>query len=219
MTRTRTRSSRCSTGPADRIGRPAGVAAWPAPGYSGHRVRGKCVMDVRVKICGLTRAEDVTAAARSGAAYGGFVFFEKSPRNLAPAAARELALLAPGRAGQGRALVVDRRMLCSTRSARGAAGHAAAARRESPERVAVGPRALRAAGDEGGGSRPRRTCADHRFEALADQILVDAKPPRGRSCRAATGLPLTGGWLRAGAGRPWMLAGGLTPKPWARPWR
>ena len=38
---------------------------------------------VRVKICGLTREEDVLAAAAAGASYLGFVFFAKSPRNVA----------------------------------------------------------------------------------------------------------------------------------------
>ena len=52
-------------------------------------------MDVRVKICGLTREEDVAAAAAAGASYLGFVFFPKSPRNVSVARARELALAAP----------------------------------------------------------------------------------------------------------------------------
>jgi len=46
----------------------------------------------RVKICGLTEARHVAAAAEAGAAYVGFVFFARSPRNLMPAAARALAL-------------------------------------------------------------------------------------------------------------------------------
>ena len=40
-----------------------------------------------VKICGLSTAEAVSAAVEGGAAYLGFVFFEKSPRNLTPEAA------------------------------------------------------------------------------------------------------------------------------------
>ena len=61
---------------------------------------------VRVKICGLTRVEDVRAAAEAGAAYVGFVFFPKSPRNVSVEAARELALeVPPGIAKVG--LLVD----------------------------------------------------------------------------------------------------------------
>jgi phosphoribosylanthranilate isomerase len=39
-------------------------------------------MDTRVKICGLREPAHVAAAAEAGAAYVGFVFFAKSPRNL-----------------------------------------------------------------------------------------------------------------------------------------
>ena len=60
----------------------------------------------RFKFCGLTEPKDVDAAVAAGAAYVGFVFFLKSPRNLDPEAARDLALLVPpGTAKVG--LVVD----------------------------------------------------------------------------------------------------------------
>ena len=51
--------------------------------------------DISVKICGLSRADDVAAAARAGASYVGFVFFRKSPRNVTPDQARALALETP----------------------------------------------------------------------------------------------------------------------------
>ena len=38
--------------------------------------------EIRVKICGLRRPEDVAAVAGAGAAYAGFVFFPKSPRHV-----------------------------------------------------------------------------------------------------------------------------------------
>ena len=44
-----------------------------------------------VKICGLTTAETVAAALEGKAAYLGFMFFEKSPRNLTVQRAAELA--------------------------------------------------------------------------------------------------------------------------------
>jgi phosphoribosylanthranilate isomerase len=50
-----------------------------------------------VKICGLTRAEDVAAACVLGAAYVGFNFAAASPRRITPDRARELAAAcAPG---------------------------------------------------------------------------------------------------------------------------
>jgi len=51
------------------------------------------------------------------------------------------------------------------------------------------------------------------YEAVADQILVDAKAPKGADLPGGNGLSFD--W-RLIAGRewskPWMLAGGLTPE-------
>lgn len=50
----------------------------------------------RIKICGLTRSEDVSAAIGAGADAIGFVFYAKSPRYVTPdAAARLMARIPP----------------------------------------------------------------------------------------------------------------------------
>lgn len=49
----------------------------------------------RIKICGLTREEDLLAAVAAGADAIGFVFYPPSPRNLGFARAAELARLVP----------------------------------------------------------------------------------------------------------------------------
>lgn len=49
----------------------------------------------RIKICGLTREEDVDAAVAAGADAIGFVFYPPSPRYVAPARAAELARRIP----------------------------------------------------------------------------------------------------------------------------
>lgn len=49
----------------------------------------------RVKICGLTREQDVDAAVASGADAVGFVLYAKSPRAVTPARAAELAARLP----------------------------------------------------------------------------------------------------------------------------
>ncbi|HAL93088.1 MAG TPA: phosphoribosylanthranilate isomerase, partial [Verrucomicrobia bacterium] len=43
-----------------------------------------------VKICGITRRQDALFCAEAGAGALGAVFYEKSPRNVSPAQAREL---------------------------------------------------------------------------------------------------------------------------------
>ncbi|MCX7898027.1 MAG: phosphoribosylanthranilate isomerase [Rhodocyclaceae bacterium] len=52
-------------------------------------------MRTRIKICGITREEDLAAAVYHGADAIGFVFYPKSPRYLAPAAAAQLARQTP----------------------------------------------------------------------------------------------------------------------------
>ncbi|HZT54795.1 MAG TPA: phosphoribosylanthranilate isomerase [Burkholderiaceae bacterium] len=49
----------------------------------------------RIKICGLTREADVDAAVDAGADAVGFVFYDKSPRHVSLARARELAARLP----------------------------------------------------------------------------------------------------------------------------
>jgi phosphoribosylanthranilate isomerase len=52
-------------------------------------------MKTRIKICGLTREEDVDAAVAAGADAIGFVFYPPSPRYITPQRAAELAKRIP----------------------------------------------------------------------------------------------------------------------------
>lgn len=168
---------------------------------------------VSVKICGLSRPEHVTAAAQAGAAYIGLVFFEKSPRNISLEAARALALEAPiGLAKVALVVNADDAFLDALTQAvpldmlqlHGA---------EPPERVAqikarYGLPVMKAVGVADADDLAHLDT----YARVADQILVDAKPPKGADLPGGNGLAFD--W-RLIAGRrwptPWMLAGGLTP--------
>lgn len=168
---------------------------------------------VRVKICGLTRPADVEAAVAAGAAYVGFVFFPPSPRHLAPQAARALALAVPPGVVKV-ALTVDAGddaldALLAVVPADMLQLHG----RESPARVAevrarTGLPVMKAVGIAEAADLARIAP----YEAVADQILVDAKPPPGAALPGGNGLSFDWG-LIAGRrwARPWMLAGGLSP--------
>ena len=55
-------------------------------------------MSIEVKICGMTNADDVSAALEFGAEYIGFVFYSKSPRVVTPKQVRAILKVAGARA-------------------------------------------------------------------------------------------------------------------------
>jgi phosphoribosylanthranilate isomerase len=55
--------------------------------------------DLLVKVCGMTRAEDVTGCAEAGADLLGFIFAAKSPRRITPAQAAALPRTSAKRVG------------------------------------------------------------------------------------------------------------------------
>ena len=64
-------------------------------------------MPTSVKICGLSTPETVRAALDGGAGYVGFVFFDKSPRNVTPEDAARLAEPARAKGVKVVAVTVD----------------------------------------------------------------------------------------------------------------
>ena len=164
-----------------------------------------------VKICGLGTAATLEAALDAGADMIGLVFFAKSPRFVGLDHARELAAQARDRA-RIVALTVDADDDLITAIV-GAVGpdllqlHG----RETPQRVAVikqahGLPAMKAIGVAEAADFARA----RDYEAVADWLLIDAKPPRDAVLPGGNGRPFD--WRLARDFRPrlpWLLSGGL----------
>jgi phosphoribosylanthranilate isomerase len=168
--------------------------------------------DIAVKICGLRDQTNIDAAAAAGARYIGFVFFEKSPRAVTFEQAAALAVAAPvGLAKVGLVVNPDDAFLTDLLNVvpldmiqlHGS---------ETPARVAevrqkFGLPIMKAVGVADASDLAQLDA----YEAVADQILLDAKPPRDATLPGGNGHTFDWGLI---AGRlwtkPWMLAGGLT---------
>ena len=166
-----------------------------------------------IKICGLSTAPTLAAALDAGADMVGFVFFAKSPRNVAPDVAKTLA-----RQARQRAEIVA---LCVDATDEAIAAIVAATEpdylqlhgSESPERVAeiqrkFGVSAIKAIGIAEAGDFAK---ADE-YKDAADALLIDAKPPKGAILPGGNGVPFD--WRLARdfhPRKPWLLSGGLDP--------
>lgn len=168
---------------------------------------------VKVKICGLTREADMLAVAKAGVSYAGLVFFAKSPRNLGLAQARDLALAAPpGLAKVALTVDADDDMLdailhevpLDMLQLHG---------RETPQRVSTlkaryGLPVMKALGIADAEDLHKIDL----YAGVADQLLIDAKPPTGSALPGGNGLAFDWRLLQARKywALPWMLAGGLS---------
>lgn len=170
--------------------------------------------ETRVKICGLKTRESVTAAVDAGAAYVGFNFVQRSKRYVDIETARDLAAdIRPGVAKVGLVLDADDEMLDAI-NARVPLDMIQLHGDETPERVAevkarYGLPVMKAIGIADEADLEKLDS----FATVADQVLVDAKPPEATDLPGGTGL--TFDWRLIANRRwpvPWMLAGGLTPE-------
>ena len=171
-------------------------------------------MPTAVKICGLTEPQGLDTAIQAGARYTGFVFFPKSPRNIAPADAATLAtLVPPGVARTGLFVNPDDALLQSV-LAQVPLDIIQLHGSEIPARVAevkalTGLPVMKAVGVAEAADLDQLWD----YGLVADMLLVDAKPPKDAVLPGGNGLAFD--W-RLLAGRkllkPWLLAGGLTPE-------
>ena len=169
---------------------------------------------VNAKICGLLNTADVSAAVAAGARYVGLVFFEKSPRHLNLQDAAVVAAAVPEGICKVALTVNADDTFLDALVAQVTIDMLQLHGSESPERVSAvkaryGLPVMKAVGVADADDLP----ALDAYGRVADQILVDAKPPKGADLPGGNGLAFD--W-RLIAGRrlpvPWMLAGGLTPE-------
>lgn len=168
-------------------------------------------MPLDIKICGLSTPETLAAALDGGASHVGFIFFPKSPRNVAPEQAGRLREAAAGNA-KAVAVTVDADdgfldAIVATMRPDMLQLHGG----ETPERVAAvkaryGLPVMKAL--------PVREAADLAavapYRGVADRFLFDARPPAGAELPGGNGIAFD--WeILAGLdpGLDYMLSGGL----------
>lgn len=170
-------------------------------------------MAVKIKICGLSRPEEIDAAASAGATHIGLVHFAKSPRHLELEGARKLRLCVP--IGVKTVVLVvdpDGRTLANIKEMLAPdviQFHGA----EPPEALEAVKRMFEV---EVWKALPVRGLASldesAAYDGYADRLLFDAPPPEGSDLPGGNGEAFGWGVLKDYPHRtPWALAGGLNP--------
>lgn len=170
--------------------------------------------EIRVKICGLTAPAQVRAAAEAGARYVGFNFFPKSPRYVAPEKVGALVSSVPVGVASVALVVNATNDLLDSITQSAPFDMLQLHGDESVERVQeikqrYGLPVMKVIGV----ADAEDLAKIDDFSDVADQFLIDAKPPKDAVLPGGNGLAFD--W-RLLAGRkywrkPWMLAGGLNP--------
>lgn len=171
-------------------------------------------MTAMAKICGVSTPEAVRAAVDGGAAFLGFMFFARSPRNIAPEAAARLAPPARTRGVRIVAVAVDPADVEVDAIVAGLSpdliqlhGH------ESPARVReIAARSGRPIIKVLHVAEAVDVDAAKAYEPVVEHLMFETKPPKDAERPGGLGKPFD--WtLLSGRrfARPWLLAGGLDP--------
>ena len=171
-------------------------------------------MNPRVKICGLTRPEDVEAAIRYGASFLGFIVEAKSVRRLSVVQAAKLSLPAKSSAKTVAVTVNANDELIEAIITQMQPDYIQLHGDESVDRVAEIARNFTVKTVK---AIPISTPADmitaEQYAGVADFILYDAKPPKGETVRGGHGLSFDWNILTTSPlPKTWALAGGLNPE-------
>lgn len=172
-------------------------------------------MPVMAKICGLKTPETVSAAVDGGAGMIGFNFYARSPRATDPANVKRLGALVPARVKKV-GLIVDETDDRIAEILGGCDldvlqlhGHETLAR-VADIRARFGKPVIKVFPV----SAAEDLAPAASYEPVVDYLMFDAKPPKSMVGALPGGNALSFDWtLLAGRsfGKPWLLAGGLTP--------
>lgn len=168
-------------------------------------------MSLDIKICGLKSDEALGAALEGGASHVGFIFFPKSPRNIAPAQAGRLRKLAAGRAHAVAVTVDADDAVLDAIVAEMAPDMLQLHGHETPERVSMVKARHKLPVIKAFSIREAADLAQiEPYRGIADRFLFDAKPPKGAELPGGNGVPFD--WRVLAALDPavdYMLSGGL----------
>jgi len=168
-------------------------------------------MALDIKICGLSTGPAVDVALGGGASHVGFIFFAKSPRNVAPADAATIAHRARGRAtivavsvdaGDDFLDEVVAHLKPDMLQLHGA---------ETPARVAELKRRFCLPAMKAIAIRDAADLARVKpYRGVADRFLLDAKPPAGAELPGGNGVAFDWSLLAAlDRDLDYMLSGGI----------
>ena len=166
---------------------------------------------VRVKICGITNTADMDTSIRYGTYYAGLMFFEKSPRFVNLNLARELSLHAGNRTKKVAVTVNLNNQVLDEIVEKVPLDFIQLHGQETPERVweiriRYGLPVIKAIGI----AEASDLDLISPFSDVADQLLIDAKPPPSAVLPGGNGLNFDWKLLKDFEFQgPWLLAGGL----------
>jgi phosphoribosylanthranilate isomerase len=169
-------------------------------------------MSLDIKICGLKTSDALDAALGNGASHVGFIFFQKSPRNIAPEQAGRLRHAARGRAAAVAVTVDADDALLDRIVAAMSPDMLQLHGQESPGRVAAvkarfGLPVMKAIAVSDAADLEKAKA----YLGVADRLLFDAKPPAGSDLPGGNGVSFD--WRHTAAldpGIDYMLSGGLS---------
>lgn len=164
----------------------------------------------KVKICGLSTADTMSAALDAGADFVGLMFFAKSPRNVTLRQAAELAERARGRALIVAVTVNADDALLGTIAENVQPDLIQAHGNETPERLVEVERSTGIPAYKVLKVRSAAQVALAANYAASRLVMFDAAPPEGAALPGGNGLSFDWTVLEK-APRPFMLAGGLNP--------